>query len=89
MEKKLKIEYVISGYDAFLKTGEATPGDALGRLATQTETIGGATTEKVYTYVSVRRNTSTDIATAEASCLAKGRTGHGTGKGGGRARSAA
>ena len=50
MEKKLKIEYVISGYDAFLKTGEATPGDALGRLATQTETIGGATTEKVYTY---------------------------------------
>ncbi len=41
------------------------------------------------TCVSVRRNTSTDIATAEASCLAKGRTGHGTGKGGGRARSAA
>jgi len=50
MERKLKIEYVISGYDAFLKTGEATPRDALGRLATQTETIGGATVEKAYAY---------------------------------------
>ena len=40
MERKLKIEYVISGYDAFLKTGEATPRDALGRLATQTVSAG-------------------------------------------------
>jgi len=39
--------------------------------------------------VSVRRNTSSSFATAEASCPAKGMTGHGTGKDGWRARSAA
>ena len=39
--------------------------------------------------VSVRRIPSTNFATAEASCPAKGRTGYGTGKESGHARSAA
>lgn len=64
-------------------------GNGLSSNLQITTTLEDSSGKLYWSVVSVRRNTSTDIATAEASCLAKGRTGHGTGKGGGRARSAA